>query len=162
MEYNLQKYWITMLYTWNEHNIVNWLYFNKTKKKFESVESCGTEYVYSSTLPTICMASLSLGIELNSLAFLFCHCHFLKWIQAVGFLLFPRGLQGRETEDREEEPKNCLQDFPSVSDHTVPLFPSLALVVLWKDRWYLCAYVHTHTHTHTHTERGNDLRKKGS
>ena len=110
------------------------------------------------------MASLSLGIELNSLAFLFCHCHFLKWIQAVGFLLFPRGLQGRETGDREEEPKNCLQDFPSVSDHTVPLFPSLPLVVLWKDRWYLYAYAraHTHTHTHTHIKRGNDLRKKGS
>ena len=33
MEYNLQKCWILSLYTWNEHNLVNQLYFNKKKRK---------------------------------------------------------------------------------------------------------------------------------
>ena len=142
-----------MLYTCNEHNIVNWLYFNTTNKK--EILICWilwhricmfkhtTHHLHG--FPESRNRAEQLSISL------LCHCHFLKWIQAVGFLLFPRGLQGRETEDREEEPKNCLQDFPSVSDHTVPLLPSLPLVVLWKNRWYLCAYAHTHTHTHTHT-----------
>ena len=40
MEYNLQKYWITVLYTWKEHNIVNWLYFNKIKKKKKEIPFC--------------------------------------------------------------------------------------------------------------------------
>ena len=32
MGYNLQKYWITMLYTWNQYNIVNQVYLNKKEK----------------------------------------------------------------------------------------------------------------------------------
>ena len=35
MEYNLQKYWIAMLYTWNENNTVNNLYFKKNFLKGE-------------------------------------------------------------------------------------------------------------------------------
>ena len=98
------------------------------------------------------MASLRLGTELSLAFSLLCHCHFLKWIQAAGFLLFPSGLQGRETGDREEEPKNCLQDFPSVSDHTVPLTPILA--PCWeKEQFFgktdgVCVCTHTHTHTY--------------
>ena len=34
MHYNLQKYWTNMLYTWNEHNIVNQLHFNFLKSDF--------------------------------------------------------------------------------------------------------------------------------
>ena len=29
MEYNLQKYWITMLYTWNQHNMMQTNYKKK-------------------------------------------------------------------------------------------------------------------------------------
>ena len=36
MEYNLQKTWTTMLYTWNLHDIINQLYFNGKKKEFIS------------------------------------------------------------------------------------------------------------------------------
>ena len=40
MGYNLQKFWITMLYAWNWQNIVNQLYFNlKKKRKKEMLSS---------------------------------------------------------------------------------------------------------------------------
>ena len=37
MEYNLQKYWITMLYTWNQHNIMQTNYTSiKEKSKYKT------------------------------------------------------------------------------------------------------------------------------
>ena len=39
MEYNLQKLWITMLYTWKLYNIIHQLYLNK--KVFEKEPKLG-------------------------------------------------------------------------------------------------------------------------
>ena len=33
MEYNLQEYWVTILYTWNSHNIVKQPFFNLKRKR---------------------------------------------------------------------------------------------------------------------------------
>ena len=57
MGYNLQKYWITVLYIWNWHNIVNELHFNKKTLSPAVIEgmilcsqfcslSCSSHYCY--------------------------------------------------------------------------------------------------------------------